>query len=592
MAVQQNSNEWSRHLPFQGFSLQRRLPIIFCLLMLIVLIIFSITSYFTVRKALSEVGQERLRSLTSQVSSMFGQNSLTLLTNTRIAANQDAIKDFLNNPDTAHRRRAHEALSSIQQDSLSVALEIWDLNEKPIWKSGRKSMTGKVPLSQQWVSNIDSSRIGDLFQLEDSMYYPIVVAINKNGEKLGHLVRWRILRASSGTLKQVSALLGSNAAIYVGNASGNLWTNLLNPIPNPLPTDRVQNGDIFRYKRNDGPVMANMRNVPTTPWILLVEFSSATVQQAARQYLRSLILIGSILIVIASLIGWFISRNMTMPLRQLTNAATAIASGNYSVSVDVNRRDEIGKLARAFNAMTSQVRKGHADLEKKISESATLNEQLRELTAHLQNIREEERIHIAREMHDQLGQLLTSFKMDVFMLKKKLGIQQDPAIHEKLTDLEKTTDEAVTFVRKLSAELRPGLLDDLGLIPALEWHSKEFEKRFGIEVVFQSHVKDTILKPEVATGIFRIYQESLTNVARHSGARNVTADLDIKDGYLSLSITDNGKGFANANSGQRKTLGLLGMRERAFMIGGQLDIDSEPGRGTTVSIVVPIQGVQ
>jgi signal transduction histidine kinase len=144
------------------------------------------------------------------------------------------------------------------------------------------------------------------------------------------------------------------------------------------------------------------------------------------------------------------------------------------------------------------------------------------------------------------------------------------------------------FVRKLAAELRPGLLDDLGLIPALEWHSKEFEKRFGVQVNFKSNTKELNIPPEIATGVFRIYQESLTNIARHSEAKNVVADLEKNGVQLKLSVSDNGKGFPSQKPGQKKTLGLLGMKERAHMIGGKLDISSEQGKGTTVTIVIPI----
>jgi len=234
--------------------------------------------------------------------------------------------------------------------------------------------------------------------------------------------------------------------------------------------------------------------------------------------------------------------------------------------------------------MSEQVNKGKKILENKIEESEKMTEQLRELSAHLQNIRENERIHIAREMHDELGQLLTGFKMDVSWLNKKLANNEDPSLREKLSEMTVIVDEAVKFVRKLAAELRPGILDDLGLVPALDWHSKEFEKRYGISVDFKSSADEVKVSSQAATGLYRIYQESLTNVARHSNAKKVTANLEADDKEIRLSIRDDGSGFDTTK--KTGTLGLLGMKERAAMIGGVLEIISSPGMGTQVLIKV------
>ncbi|HEY8388603.1 MAG TPA: sensor histidine kinase, partial [Parasegetibacter sp.] len=219
----------------------------------------------------------------------------------------------------------------------------------------------------------------------------------------------------------------------------------------------------------------------------------------------------------------------------------------------------------------------------------TMNDELRSLSARLQHIREQERIHIAREMHDELGQMLTGFKMDVSWLHRRIADSTEEGVNERLESLKKLVDEAVHFVRRLAAELRPSVLDDLGLVAALEWHSLEFQKRFNINVSFKADQENLQVPSEVGIGLFRIYQESLTNVARHASAQNVTATLESAPGQVCLSIMDDGKGFDMNSTGNRKTLGLLGMRERAHMIGGQLDIISSPGKGTAVIITVPLK---
>ena len=267
-----------------------------------------------------------------------------------------------------------------------------------------------------------------------------------------------------------------------------------------------------------------------------------------------------------------------------------MANGNYSLRVDPNRRDEVGKLARAFNAMVIQVNRAKSDLEKKVLEAEQVNRQLRDLSAHLQNIREEERMHIAREMHDELGQFLTGLKMDIGWLKKRINDDKESAASkEKLIEMAALVDGAVLFVRKLAAELRPSILDDLGLVAALDWHSQEFTRRFHVEVDFRCEPGDLHVSSLVATGLFRMYQESLTNVARHAGAEKVIARLKLSNDQITLTVRDDGKGFDMKGSDKGKTLGLLGMKERALMIGGKLEIHSSPGKGTTIVIKVPLE---
>jgi PAS domain S-box-containing protein len=211
---------------------------------------------------------------------------------------------------------------------------------------------------------------------------------------------------------------------------------------------------------------------------------------------------------------------------------------------------------------------------------------IRELTEHLQNIREQERAHMAREIHDELGQLLTVLKMDVSWLNKRVSTTE-PAIREKFTELLDMLDTTVKTVRRITSELRPTLLDDLGLVAAIEWHLEEFEKRSGISKEFKSSVTEVTIHDSMKIGLFRILQESLTNVARHSQAEKVNVGLDKNNGHIILKITDNGKGFDTTRN-TKKTLGLLGMKERTEMMGGEYHIISKPGEGTVVEVKVPV----
>lgn len=574
-------------IPLRGLSLQRRLPLLICVLLLSILVVFSIASYLTVKKSYLEAGKDRLRSLSTQLSTLFGQSFQTLLQTSRQTANQESIRAFLIKGTENERLNALQDLQKARADTLSLSTTLFNQQKKPVLHILKEGLKETLPEDLSLLNGTipEAGIIGNIYRVSNNMYYPVVIPVKEGKTIIGYLHRWRRLFASQQGIQQLTQLLGAGATLYVANKDGSLWTDMIKPLTPPKGiADHTDN--FFDLNGEHGPSIAASQPILHTPWLLTVEFSRSTLLEAPNRFLRWLVIAGMLFTAIGSFLAWIMSRNLTRPLKDLTAASSALASGDYSVAVPMERKDEMGKLARAFNAMSGKIRKAHDTLEQKVRETGHMNEQLRDLTAHLQNIREEERIHIAREMHDELGQLLTGFKMDVVSVKRKLPDNLDPAVYKKLDSMEGNTNEAIKFVRRLAAELRPSLLDDLGLIAALEWHSQEFENRFNIRVIFQSQMADLSIPPVIATGIFRIFQESLTNIARHAKAHQVKATLNAVDGILKMEIADDGKGFDT--SAQRKTLGLLGMKERAIMIGGNLNIRSMPERGTTVIITVPV----
>lgn len=213
---------------------------------------------------------------------------------------------------------------------------------------------------------------------------------------------------------------------------------------------------------------------------------------------------------------------------------------------------------------------------------------IRKLTSHLQNAREEERTHIAREIHDELGQQLTVLKMDVSWLTKKIKQLESQQLNDKAAEIVKMLNDTVNTVRRISSDLRPVLLDDLGLAAAIEWHLAEFGKRSGIKTEFVTLESSTTIPRTTATGLFRIYQESITNIARHSEATEVTVELFVEDKIVTMAISDNGKGFDVSSIGRKKTLGVLGMQERTVMMGGTFRIKRNPAKGMKVEVHVPV----
>lgn len=215
------------------------------------------------------------------------------------------------------------------------------------------------------------------------------------------------------------------------------------------------------------------------------------------------------------------------------------------------------------------------------------NKLLRELAIHLQSVREEERGMIAREIHDELGQVLTVLKIQVSLLANKLNEEKE-AVKGRIYLLEDMIDKSVESVQKISSKLRPGILDELGLIAAIEWQTEEFEKMTNIKCSLVLPKEEIKLDPDKSTAIFRIFQEALTNVARHSEAEKVNVSLLNAQASIHLEVKDNGKGITPVQIKDYKSLGIHGMEERALVFGGEVLIDGFPGKGTIVKVEIPI----
>ncbi len=214
-------------------------------------------------------------------------------------------------------------------------------------------------------------------------------------------------------------------------------------------------------------------------------------------------------------------------------------------------------------------------------------DQLRSLALRIETVREEERTRIARDIHDNIGQVLTALKLDLFWIKKMLPAA-DNSLLDKFAAIAAILDETTATVRTIATELRPGVLDDLGLVPAMESQLRDFQNRTGIKYFLQNTAGKPQLGQQVSTALFRCFQESLTNVARHSEATEVRVGVTLTAGKLQIRVSDNGRGIKTEDIDRPNALGLLGMRERLHMVGGELNFDQNERNGTTVTIEAPL----
>lgn len=239
------------------------------------------------------------------------------------------------------------------------------------------------------------------------------------------------------------------------------------------------------------------------------------------------------------------------------------------------------KIGLVYGNDITSIIKAKTDLQQ-------MNNQLRRFSAYVQKAREDERKYVAQEIHDELGQLLTGIKMDMSWLKKRIESKQN----ELTGRVEKTielTDRTIESVRKIATKLRPGILDDLGLEEAIRWLANELQNQSNIAFNIESNLGSTFFSPEISIAAFRILQESFTNIVRHSKAKTVTVKMNADKSQLYLEVADDGIGLAHAAARFGKSLGIMGMTERASMVNGILNITSNPGKGTIVKVTIPLK---
>jgi signal transduction histidine kinase len=334
------------------------------------------------------------------------------------------------------------------------------------------------------------------------------------------------------------------------------------------------------------PLASAFRNRQVMVVLEILQNQALAASQSIFNRNLTLLLITALIAVVS--IWWAGEKYILSRIRVMVRATRNLATGDLGVRIGrIGPRDELQHLAGVFDDMAASLQQR---IEKEAQVAASLErsrEQLRSLAAYQNEVREQERIRIAREIHDQLGQSLTILRMDLSWLTKQLADSR-PAVDEKLQAMLLVISEALENLHTVTAELRPVILDDFGLAAAIEWQVEEFRNRTGIACRLENNGFEPDLPKDQATALFRIFQEALTNIIRHAQANAVLVHLEARDGDLVLQIEDNGRGITAAEIDNPKAFGLLGIRERLYPWNGRVVFEGRPGQGTCVIVRLPL----
>jgi signal transduction histidine kinase len=324
------------------------------------------------------------------------------------------------------------------------------------------------------------------------------------------------------------------------------------------------------------------------PFSIILGVPQSVAFAASNRILRLNLLFFGVVTIMVLAAAWFGGELLLLrPVGAIVRTARKLTAGSLETRTGLQHgKGELGLLAEAFDKMADSLEKRENDHRLAEAELRKSQEQLRNLSEHLQAVREEERIWVAREIHDDLGQALTALRMDLSWLKKRLPADET-SLQKRADSMSKTIDATMETVHRISSELRPKMLDDLGLAVAMEWLVEDFQNRTGIpcELIIESQAAS--LDKGQSTALFRIFQETLTNIARHANAAGVEVNLDLKPEETTLEVKDDGRGITREELASPKAYGIIGIRERVRALGGEAIITGEPGRGTTVKVRIP-----
>ncbi|WP_299579577.1 ATP-binding protein [Mucilaginibacter sp.] len=528
---------------FNRLSIQQRLPVLICILLLFAIVIYGLANYYSLKKAALIIGKEHLTSLTSQMNGSLGRSAQTLKKIENSTAAQTSVIQYLKSGGKEFRPEASDALDKIARDTTWVSLELINAQFQPVLRSGKSTINipGNI---KDIVSSLhvgtDSAKVGKIYKIKNGVYFPIIAAVSDKKRVIGYIITWKSLLVTPKAVEEFSQVVGIGADFYVGNTDGSLWTNLIRPLPGvPFKINRIN--EIISYAGSNGDAMiVSPQLIPNTPWVIAIAFSERNILKGITTFVNWIIVIGVVLMGIGIFAAWVMSGNIIRPLKELTEAATAITQGNYtaSVSMDFNQNDEIGKLAGAFNSMTAQIYQMHNDLENKVIER----------TSQLENVNKELEAFSYSVSHD-LRTPLRAINGYSIMFKEDYGdvldaegnrILQNIILNAKM--MGKLIDDLLSFSRLGKKDLTLTTINMQQMAESVVNDLLQHEPEDKYRIIITS-------LPPVETDavmIKQVFLNLISNAIKYS-AKKDTPEIEIgfkdEETQITYYIKDNGAGF-------------------------------------------------
>ncbi|HEY0729182.1 MAG TPA: ATP-binding protein [Pyrinomonadaceae bacterium] len=621
-------------------------------LLFVVIVVCSWTSYRSVAASAQAVGRERLQNLTQQLSGMLQQTVYTLTTKTATVANEPAVRTFLASPATASRDDVQKVLQQFvaPADANSLGVELWSRQSGLVFSAPDSGTIALGDLATEFQQSASEpfKAVGAIRRVKNTVGFPTVAAVKgDDGKIVGYLVRWRRLATTPDSRQQMNKLLGSNATLYLGNSANDTWTDLEKVVAKPS-VDLSQLVDVASYERSDsGKVIGLARPINGTPWSVLIEFSEDVIQRPASSFLKRTSMIGLFIFLLGVGVAFVLSRNITKPLNELTETATAISQGDDSRVVQVRQKDELGQLASAFNAMVVKVRDSQQELERKVqqrtlqleeanrqleslSETNVLKRALaeKEKTDALEALANTERQLIQSQKLEAVGRLAGGISHDFNnLLTVILGysdimlrqLSQEHPLRRYLDEIVKASERASALTRQLLAfsrkqVMQPKVFGVNNVVSELEkmlrrMIGEDIELRVSLHPDLGNIKADPVQLEQVIMNLVVNARDAMPKGGKLTiETSNVYLDqtyakehMSVEPGnYVMLAISDTGCGmdketrqrifepfFTTKAQGKGTGLGLSTVYGIVKQSGGNIWVYSEEGRGTTFKIYFP-----
>lgn len=596
---------------FDRLSLKQKLPLLICGLVLLVVLLDSGASYRSIRTVSEAVGRERLNSVAVQTAEILKTSVANTERAMHTTTSDSALVRYVSAPTAANRPAA---LAFMTKAGPGTQTRIAD----ELWSAERQLLLSTVPGPPEPHADVGAEiaqasagprhfAMGRLRIEHDSVVLPVVGALTDNGRVLGYYVEWRRVSSTPQARDQFLKLIGPKSSMFFGNDSGTVWSDLSAVAKPPTRELRGDTG-VVAYVRADGtPVLGVARAIPGSPWTALVEFPQSTVLAAADQFIRRSAVIGFVLVLFGFVVAWTLSRAITRPLVQLTDASVAVANGDFAHEVRVARSDELGQLATAFNTMAGQVRDTKLMLEERVRERTKRLEELQVVMLRT------ERLNAIATMGAGLTHDLNNLLFSIALAAEQMQRDEDgrgvphghlpSRIKSATAEASKLTKRLMAFARSELGNMEPTLIDVSAAVAAQEELLRMLLPR---SVALRMQIETSqrlVLMPAT------LVEQTLINLvsnAKDAMQDGGTVTVRVRDSwidnapFLLLEVSDTGHGIAPEIQGEifdsffstkaenGTGIGLASVRALMESVGGTITVESVLGKGATFRLSFPV----